>query len=154
MPSDSTHAIAVDGSPARLGGESLGAQACARLAETYDAEAQLFARQIRGGRWNRTEGTEAITSTAICLISLSRAGLAPAALGVPLSETLAALRAATRREGYAGGLGLSLWAHAVSGEVGTNDIVSDSGTAPNRLHLVVPGLTTMELAIGAAENAE
>ncbi len=146
MPADSTLAIAVDDFPEPLAGQSLRARACTRLAEAYEAEACLFTRQIRGKHWDRTHGTEAITSTAICLIGLSRAGLAPADIGVPLVETLAAMRAATRSQAYPGSLGLSLWAHAVNRESGTEDIVSASGTAPNRIHAVMPGLTTMELA--------
>jgi len=117
-----------------------------RLVETYDGESRLFSRQIRDGRWDRTEGTEAITSTAICLIGLSRAAVLPKDLDLPLEETLAALCAATRQQSYAGALGLSLWAHAVHGAGGIADVASASAVDLQALRGDFPTLTTMELA--------
>lgn len=117
-----------------------------RLRETYDRDRRLFSRQIRNGEWASTQGTEEITSTAICLIGLSRAGVSPNEIDLQLEETFSSLCGATRRQGYVGALGLSLWAHALYGAGGVEDVAAASGIDLQSLGGTFPTLTTMELA--------
>ena len=52
----------------------------ARLRDCRDPQTDLLSRQIRDGAWAPTLGTERITSTAISLVGLHRAGIAPRAV--------------------------------------------------------------------------
>jgi len=85
-----------------------------RLCDSYNKTTALFDRQLRRGSWGPTHGNESITSTAIALIGLSRASIAPDRLGIDRRRTCEALitRAASRR--HHGALGLIFWANRVT----------------------------------------
>lgn len=110
----------------------------ARLREAHDPQTGLFSRQLRDGRWGDTGEAEAITSTAICLISLSRAGIDPEEVGAPSRRSLDATTAFLPK--HPGATGLVLWARAVSGR-NTNGTFSEA-----EIRRLLPTLTTMETA--------
>ncbi len=117
----------------------------ARLRDCLDPKSGLFERQIRDGSWASTLGTEAITSTAICLIGLSRADipvkavLEPADIMMRLADRILADR-------YHGGLGLAFWASSALRASAPLSLLADAGLGPEELERVIPGLTTMEVA--------
>jgi hypothetical protein len=115
------------------------------MAEAHDPASGLFSRQLRAGRWVAATGTEPATSTAICLIAISRAGIPPSALGVDPGRSIAATAAILRRR-YSGGLGLALWANAVHGSFGFAALGGLCGLDPERASALPARLTTMELA--------
>ncbi|WP_052389672.1 hypothetical protein [Belnapia moabensis] len=118
----------------------------ARLRDCLDPQSGLFARQIRHGQWAPTLGTESITSSAICLIGIDRAG-------IPLREVVAdpaglctrlAARAGEVR--YPGGLGLVLWAGSALRAASPLALLAKAGLDAAGLEHVIPSLTTMEVA--------
>jgi hypothetical protein len=118
----------------------------ARLRDCIDPDSGLFARQIRHGDWAPTLGTEAITSSAICLIGLSRAG-------IPIGEVTGApavicqrIAARIRAQRYAGGLGLLLWANGALDCVAPMTLLEATGLDAAALEQLFPTLTTMEVA--------
>jgi hypothetical protein len=111
-----------------------------------DASSGLLARQIRDGDWGPTLGTERITSTAICLIGLSRAGIAPGAVFEDPAATCRRLAAELRRDGYPGGLGLVLWANAALRAHSPSALLAEAGLDAAALERAIPALTTMEVA--------
>lgn len=118
----------------------------ARLRDCLDPGSGLFGRQIRDGNWAPTLGTESITSTAICLIGMSRAG-------IPLREVVAdpsglCVRLATRSREmrYPGALGLVLWAGAALRAAAPLALLAEAGLDAATLQRVIPTLTTMEVA--------
>lgn len=124
-----------------------------RLTEAIGASPRVFNRQLRDGHWDRTHGTEDLTSTAISIIGLNRSGHDGIIYNDKeriLSDTLAL---ANRRQ-YGGGFGLLLWANSVFFELEFAQLVSASGLnidlASNDLskHIAehVKSLTTMETA--------
>jgi hypothetical protein len=117
-----------------------------RLADALDPATSLFGRQLRDGRWAPTLGTEDVTSTAIALVGLHRAGIPPARVGLAPARTLAALRAAARRRRYAGALGLVLWANAVWDDLPLPALLDAVGARLDRPRPLVRRLTTMEVA--------
>ena len=86
----------------------------ARLRDSLGFSGVLFDRQLRDRAWSHTRGTEALTSTAIALIGLSRSGVAPASVGMDPGKTRDALFNLARRSHYPGASGLLLWANAVT----------------------------------------
>ena len=118
----------------------------ARLRDCIDPRSGLFGRQIRDGTWAPTLGTESITSSAICLIGLDRAGIpTDEAVGDPggLCKRIAA---AIRQQGYPGGIGLALWAGSASRAALPLALLAEAGLTPHGLEQAIPGLTTMEVA--------
>jgi hypothetical protein len=86
----------------------------ARLCESWNPETALFDRQLRRRRWEMTHGTEDLTSTAIALVGLSRAGDGPRAGVIDQQRTRDTLVRLARRRQYPGGLGMVIWANAVT----------------------------------------
>ncbi|MDO9710974.1 hypothetical protein [Paracraurococcus lichenis] len=118
----------------------------ARLRDCVDPATGRFGRQIRDGVWAPTLGTESLTSSAICLIGLSRAGIDPRAV---VAEPAALCRHLARRvqeEGYPGGLGLVLWANSALQAAAPLTLLAEAGCDASDLEAVVPRITTMELA--------
>src|SRR6185503_17063944 len=107
-----------------------------RMREAFDPRTGLFSRQLRNRAWAPTEGTEEITSTAICLIAASRAGIDPRDLGVDLRPTIARVFEACSSR-YPGGLGLAIWMNAAWDGDPLTGILTDG--VPG-----VHGMTTME----------
>jgi hypothetical protein len=119
------------------------------LLRSFDPDRQLFTRQIRAGRWCAIEDhypTEDLTSTAICLVSLHRAGVDTDHLGLVPEASLQALAALARARAYPGGVGLALWANAVWDGLGIDAFLHQCGTSPSGVLASLPALTTMETA--------
>jgi hypothetical protein len=117
-----------------------------RLREALDPRTSLFERQLRDRRWERTWGSEDLTSTAICLVGLHRAGIDPRAVGLDPSRTLAALCDAWWARSYPGALGLVIWANAVWDGAGVDRLLRMLGTSLGRTGVATATLTTMETA--------
>jgi hypothetical protein len=117
-----------------------------RLREALNPATGLFDRQLRDRRWEETYDTEDLTSTAICLIGLHRAGIDPRMVGLDPRRTLAALAEVTRRRNYSGGLGLVVWANAVWDGLPLGDLLQKTGLPLERLSEFTAPLTTMETA--------
>lgn len=118
----------------------------ARLRDCLDPQSGLLARQIRDGQWAATLGTESITSTAICLIGLGRAGIPPAAVIEDPAACCTRLALRVREARYPGGFGLVLWAGSALGAAAPLALLADAGLDPAALAGAIPSLTTMEVA--------
>lgn len=118
----------------------------ARLRDCLDPPSGRFGRQIRDGAWALTLGTESLTSSAICLIGLHRAGIPLRTIVADPAALCRSLAAGLRRERYPGALGLVLWANSVVGGTAPLALLSEAGFSPAELELALPGLTTMEVA--------
>jgi len=118
----------------------------ARLKDCVDPRSELLARQIRDGEWGATLGTESITSTAICLIGLSRAGIPPEEVMEDPAGCCSRLASRVGEENYPGGLGLVLWAGAALGVAAPLALLGEAGLDPAALEGTIPTLTTMEVA--------
>lgn len=117
-----------------------------RLRDALDPGTTLFSRQLRNRRWEEALDTEDLTSTAICLVGLHRGAVEPARVGLDPLRTLAALADVTRRRGYAGGLGLVVWANAVWGGAPLPALLDRAGIGLGKPDDLVARLTTMETA--------
>jgi hypothetical protein len=126
--------------------EAFAALCIPRLREALNPATAVFDRQIRGGRWEATRGTEDLTSTAIVLIGTSRAGLAPAEIGMDLEQTRAAMLDLARRRRYAGGLGIVLWANAATGGPPLAEVLRRVGQSLDDVAGLTAPLQTMEVA--------
>ncbi len=114
-----------------------------RMREAYDPGSGMFSRQLRNRRWERTEGTEEITSTAICLIAASRAGVDAAQIGIDVAPTIRTVfdQCASR---YPGGLGLAIWMNAAWDGDSLTAILRARGLSARADSLAVHSMTTME----------
>lgn len=117
-----------------------------RLKEAFSPASSLFDRQIRDGQWGATLGTEELTSTAICLIGLHRAGIAASAIGFEPRRALQSMCGAVKRHAYPGGLGLVVWANAVWDEFPIDALMHECGLSLADTRALVAPLTTMETA--------
>lgn len=117
-----------------------------RLREALNPATALFDRQLRDRTWQATRDTEDLTSTAICLIGLHRAEVAPRVIGLDVRRTLSALVEVTRRRRYQGGLGLVLWANAVWDGLPLDELLRKTGMALAPGRELTASLTTMETA--------
>ncbi len=118
----------------------------AQLRNCFETSSGLFSRQIRDGAWAPVLGTEAITSTAICLIGLDRAGLQIRSVAASPAETCRRAAARLREQHYIGGIGLVLWAGSALRVAAPLDLLSEAGLDPVALDAAIPALTTMEVA--------
>ena len=118
----------------------------ARLRDSLGASGLILDRQLRDRAWSRTLGTESLTSTAIALIGLSRAGVPPAEVGLDPGRTREALIELARRRRYPGALGLLLWANAVTGGPEPAEILALSGDSILDVRSIARRLRTLELA--------
>lgn len=117
-----------------------------RLADALGSTSRLFDRQLRDKAWDGTIGTEGLTSTAICLIGLHRAAIEPERVKLTVPLTIEALAGSVRAQGYAGGLGLVLWANAVWNGLSFEALLSRCGLSLASPSEFVAPLTTMETA--------
>jgi hypothetical protein len=116
----------------------------AGLQRSYDPAAGLWNRQLRGGRWAATRGTEDVTGTCICLIALDRAGVDAAEIGISPERALAAAARRLAEHGYAGGLGLLVWANAVHAD--SDQVLAAAGRYRGGAGGLAARLTSMEAA--------
>jgi hypothetical protein len=118
----------------------------ARLRDCVDQQSGLFTHQLRHRRWAPTLGTEAITSSAICLIGLSRAAIPVGDVTGAPAVICRRIAARIRAQGYPGGLGLLLWANGALDCVAPAALLEEAGLDAMALERVLPTLTTMEVA--------
>ena len=118
----------------------------ARLRESLGASGLIFDRQLRDRAWAPTLGHESLTSTAIALIGLSRAGVRPAEVVPDLGRTWRALIDLARRSRYPGAMGLLLWANAVAGGTDPTEILALACGPIAGVGSLVGRFRTMELA--------
>lgn len=119
---------------------SVGPMCVARLREAHEPRTGLFSRQLRDGRWDATGDAEAATSTAICLIGLSRAGIDLDEIGADAHRSMEAIGGLGKR--FAGGAGLAIWASATRQGPRYHVYVEPHGG----VRAMLPALTTMEVA--------
>jgi hypothetical protein len=117
-----------------------------RLHDALNPASHLFDRQLRDKRWGETLDTEDVTSTAICLIGLHRAGVNSSRVGLRLRPTIDAMSRALKRRAYPGGFGLVVWANAVWNELTFDQLVEQCGLNLDAAREFVAPLTTMETA--------
>jgi hypothetical protein len=117
-----------------------------RLREALNPTTHLFDRQLRHGQWERTRGTEDLTSTAICLIGLHLAAVEPRRVALEPHRSLAALVEIWRKRSYPGALGLLVWANAVWDGHPLARLLDAVGLAPGLVGAAGERLTTMETA--------
>lgn len=106
----------------------------------------LFDRQLRNKQWDRTIGTEDITSTCICLIAMHRHDATYAQKVLDVSRTFESLITRYHAENYAGALGLIVWANAVWKALDFSELFRRIGLDHRKVQEVFPQITTMELA--------
>jgi len=121
------------------------------LVDSYDAGRRLFSHQLLDGRWCEVDDVyphETLTSSAISLLGLFRAGVDPADHGIDAAGCLDAIAGEITRTGYRAGIGLALWANAVAGGArSASDYLAAAGLAPVELTTrLLPTFTTMETA--------
>jgi hypothetical protein len=122
------------------------AMCAARLREALSPESALFSRQLRAGRWASTRGSEDVTSTAICLLGIHRAGIDPIRIDLVPHRTVDAMVNQGRRRRYPGAYGLILWANAVWDRLPTQELAARLGLPLWEPTRWVPTITTMEAA--------
>lgn len=128
------------------------------LTKSLNKNTHVYDLQIMDRKWINTYEfypTEDLTSTAICLIGISRAKVDPSELGMNLQETLEAMYELAKKRDYPGGFGLVVWANAVCGGVDFKTLKERCGIAIDDIAKHVQALTTMEtswLASGLAHE--
>ncbi len=113
----------------------------------YNPSTKVWDRQLMDKEWRGTAEfypTEDLTSTAICLIGASRAGVDLARWGIDPAETLQAMVQLQRDRDYPGGFGLTAWANAVWSGVSVAQLARKTGVALTRVDKLIGTLTTME----------
>ncbi|AKV04178.1 hypothetical protein AKJ09_10841 [Labilithrix luteola] len=91
-------------------------------------------------------GTENLTSTAIGLIGIHRAGIEARDLGIDVAKTRKALLGLTRSRRYWGGFGLVLWANAVWDWMPVGSLQERCEMALCELPDRLSAMTTMQVA--------
>jgi hypothetical protein len=129
-----------------LPSEALSPLCIPRIREALNPASEVFDRQIRDGRWDATLGTEDLTSTAIVLIGTSRAGVAPDEIGMDLARTRGAMLDLVRRRQYPGGLGIALWANAVTDGPPLGEVLHRAGMTLDDVPALCGPFQTMEVA--------
>jgi hypothetical protein len=118
----------------------------ARLRDCLDPRSTRFARQVRGAAWVPAAPAETLAGSAICLIGLGRAGIPRRAVLPDPAALCRQLAAAVREEAEPGALGLVLWANSAMRALAPLALLAEAGFAPEEIDLILPGLTTTELA--------
>ncbi len=121
----------------------------AGLRDSLNAATRVYDRQLMDKHWHQTYEfypTEDLTSTAICLIGVSRAGIDPATLALNPSQTLEAMYDLAKKRAYPGGIGLVVWANAVWDGIDLASLQQRCGVEMASLPQWLSGLTTMEVA--------
>ncbi len=135
--------------PLRNGWTELESLCVDRLVEALGASPRLFNRQLRDGVWDRTHGTEDLTSTAISIIGLTRSGN-DEFLQPDKSRILIDTMELAKRRRYGGGFGLLLWANAVFWQLDFERLLRDAEANRSNefddIEQHLKSLTTMETA--------
>ncbi len=121
----------------------------AGLSNSYNPGTKMFDLQLMDKSWQSTHDfypTEALTSTAICLLGISRAGIDARLLDIPVQETLEHLYAEYRKLGYRGGFGLVVWANAVHDGLDIDTLQFRCGASLDKIENWAASITTMEAA--------
>ncbi len=128
------------------------------LTRSLNPETHVYDLQIMDKKWVNTYEfypTEDLTSTAICLIGITRAKVDPASLGMDLQQTLEAMYELAKKRNYPGGFGLVVWANAVCDGVDFDTLKQRCGVDLGDFGKHLQALTTMEtswLASGLAHE--
>ncbi len=119
------------------------------LTRSLNPETHVYDLQIMDKKWANTYEfypTEDLTSTAICLIGITRGKVDPATLGMDLQQTLEAMYELAKKRNYPGGFGLVVWANAVCGGVDFETLKQRCGIDLTNFDKHLEALTTMETA--------
>lgn len=121
----------------------------AGLATSLNPNSNAFDLQLMDKNWHSCSEfypTEALTSTAICLIGISRSELDPSLLGMSPQKSLDAAYDLIRKTKYRGGFGLVLWANAVNNGLDLDTLQFRCGVSLDKFNKLLASLTTMEAA--------
>jgi hypothetical protein len=114
-----------------------------QLNHAYASGEALFSNQLRDRLWARTTRLEAITSTAACLVAISRARLTQE-LAIDAPRSIEAIVSGLQNN--AGAIGLCIWANAVVKHLAFQEFLDRSRLSRAALCEGFSSLTTMELA--------
>lgn len=121
----------------------------AGLKSTLNNKTHLYDLQIMDKKQINTYKyypTEDLTSTAICLIGISRARIDPATLGLDIKQTLEALYDLSKKRRYPGGFGLIVWANSVCNGLDIETLQFRCGVSLGNMSTHCASLTTMEVS--------
>lgn len=118
---------------------------CRGLKQALNRRTGIYDRQLRNKQWGATLGTEDLTSTAICLIGISRAHVPKGRIGLDAARTIDEMLKLLCRRRYPGGLGLVVWANAVWDRVPLNKVLQQTGVSLDSIGEFLDSLTTMEV---------
>ena len=121
----------------------------AGLKASLNPESKVYDLQLMDKQWRHTYEfypTEDLTSTAICLIGITRGQVDPKRIDLDIAVTLDAMYALTKQRAYPGGFGLVLWANVVCDGPDLNTLQQRCGVTLEPVNQYVAALTTMETA--------
>ncbi len=121
----------------------------AGLKASLNPETKVYDLQLMDKQWRNTYEfypTEDLTSTAICLIGVTRGNVDPASIDLDIPVTLEAMYELAKKRDYPGGFGLVLWANVVCDGVDLETLQQRCGVTLNPVAQYVSSLTTMETA--------
>jgi hypothetical protein len=130
----------------------------AGLRDSLNPKTHVYDLQLMDKAWHQTYEfypTEDLTSTAICLIGISRGQVDPASVNLDPQQTLEAMYALSKKRAYPGGFGLVLWANSVWNGPELAKLEELCGVKLDPIAQHVTALTTMEtswLASGLAHE--
>jgi hypothetical protein len=119
---------------------------CSNLKQAFNPNTLIFDRQIYQQQWGNTLGTENLTSTCICLVSIERAEIKPSEIGFKPVQTFNALLKLAQSKPYLGGIGLIIWANAVWEMKSLAELQQQLDIPFENLTVALTSLTTMETA--------
>ena len=129
--------------------DSVDAICHAGLKSTLNRETHVYDLQIMDKNQINTYEyypTEDLTSTAICLIGITRAQIAPESLDLDIQQTLESLYDLSKKRHYAGGFGLIVWANAVCNGLDIETLQFRCGVSLDNISKHCASLTTMEVS--------
>lgn len=121
----------------------------AGLSTSLNPNSHAFDLQLMDKGWHSCHEfypTEALTSTAICLIGISRTNLDPRLLGMSVQKSLDAAYDLIRKTNYLGGFGLVMWANAVNNGLDLDTLQFRCGVSLEKFGKLLASFTTMEVA--------
>jgi len=121
----------------------------AGLKASLNTDTKVYDLQLMDKQWHHTYEfypTEDLTSTAICLIGVTRGQIDPSSIDLDISATLEAMYNLAKERAYPGGFGLVLWANVVCDGVDLDTLQTRCGVTLEPVADYVSSLTTMETA--------